>query len=437
MSNIEEDKRYFIQLSLEGAKHYLHPVSQLIQNEGIVPIFENLCYALALVRSRQKEHAIVAQKLLKRLLIFHTKKGFPLYLHDFPHVRDSNLHHKVAFVLRLFVEEHEIALGERLHHRLKKHLERYKELLIETPFRSKDLGDDFCFLSKDELEAALEKYALFWHPDLGCYVGPLDHEYYSKNTPNLSLFDYWMASYYKAYPQRFSEKALLQLQASLIPYLENTSQAQYGSYESCRGTESYQIVNTPFSSLFFYKKWIGISFDQPFKGLHLMRYLWKMDERLYHIVCQSYHLQMESVLEEAKLTMIYTYPENKGDVESELEFFMTKYPKLSWNINDQKANTFKFGDTLEFLTPEGSKIEFRFSLEEGEGQFLGHITFGNRPSQLEKGFEAHDIRLFLRTLRRSGPVKVKVEMTTIKQLPSLTQLEEKIESCESVEVCCE
>jgi len=65
------------------------------------------------------------------------------------------------------------------------------------------------------------------------------------------------------------------------------------------------------------------------------------------------------------------------------------------------------------------RFEFTFKVIEGEGDFLGHICFGNRPSQLlNKGvnrFEAFDLQLFLRTITRTPQCKIQV---VIYEIPS-------------------
>ncbi|MFI5344463.1 MAG: hypothetical protein ACHQUC_09610 [Chlamydiales bacterium] len=66
-------------------------------NHQTIPLYENLLFALALLRSRVIENIKEAQALLSRLLAFQNQAegpscgNFPFYLHEYPFCRDFNV----------------------------------------------------------------------------------------------------------------------------------------------------------------------------------------------------------------------------------------------------------------------------------------------------------------------------------------------------------
>ena len=70
-------------------------------------------------------------------------------------------------------------------------------------------------------------------------------------------------------------------------------------------------------------------------------------------------------------------------------------------------------DEITLATPQ-IKASLQFFLEKGNGDFVGHLMRGNRPSQLKlKGadrFNAYDWQVFLRTLRREGVCDLRLRL---------------------------
>lgn len=80
------------------------------------------------------------------------------------------------------------------------------------------------------------------------------------------------------------------------------------------------------------------------------------------------------------------------------------------SINGQKGMVFYLGDTLNIHTP-ALTVAFQFELIEGSGDFCGHISRANRPSQIANQgvnqYSAYDWQIGLRTLRRNGACKIR------------------------------
>lgn len=113
------------------------------------------------------------------------------------------------------------------------------------------------------------------------------------------------------------------------------------------------------------------------------------------------------VLEEGLIEL----PEGLVEDVIELSLYQEAHPSVSIFVNEKKANTFGWGDTIQIKTALSSTI-LSFTLEEGEGRFFGHIFKANRPGRPkgEDRFEAHDWKICLRTLKRHTRCRIKVSM---------------------------
>src|SRR4051812_26440911 len=94
----------FVHLCYENPDH----------NRDTIPVYENLCFALALLRSRTAENVLEARALLDKLLAFEIGGQFPVYLHEFPQCRFTRAYPVISYILRDF---HGV-LGDKLRLRL-------------------------------------------------------------------------------------------------------------------------------------------------------------------------------------------------------------------------------------------------------------------------------------------------------------------------------
>lgn len=428
----EEEKRYFIQLALQGGKEWWSQTTQYIQDKEVIPFYENFCYVLALVSSKQKENAEKAQELLHRLLQFqitlssHCSGAFPKYLHQYPYAKDYVFQRDLLLIMEELLEHHSLPLGRVLTGQLKrasKKLRGYlalqeinEEISIKEQMSSKKLSSYLLFLrftNPSLMQQMIRRYSCYWNPSLMCYTGPLLQEYYEQSKFKSSCFDYFMSSYYHIYPCFLEQRTLLQLQGALIPYCLDRGEFTYGELIGEHQGMPFSIWNTTQDSLFFFKSFQP---QQSGPGLHLMRYLWKSQDVVHHCVCQAIHMEMSASYAEGETSLIFTYPQEmsmESSGQMELEFFVDYHPEIAWSIGHKKATVFYVEDKV-LLHTRDQIIEFIFSIEEGKGDVIGHIHRGNRPSQIDpkasKEHEAFDWKLSLRTLRRDANFKVKLQM---------------------------
>ncbi len=78
-----------IRLALEAAGHYRSASTGFIHfnyskenSLETIPLYENVCFALALIRTKRRESIQEAKELLEHLLAFEVIGVFPLDLHE-------------------------------------------------------------------------------------------------------------------------------------------------------------------------------------------------------------------------------------------------------------------------------------------------------------------------------------------------------------------
>jgi hypothetical protein len=445
----EDQKRFFNGLCLEAKDSYLHPVTGLLHQEGVIYLYDNFLAAHGLLRSKLKENIEEAKKFLERLLYFQNAEGlFPQALHEFPMASFEAYQLDIAFVMHKMHTHFALALGEKLKTRLQLALEALTKALKnnsstyfekmqarfgvfdalyqhKTPqfnypgkkITSKYLGEKLLLAQEtDSYEKLLEQLAPYWHPYFHTYTGPLLEESYVENEPTLQLFDYFMSSAYRTYSDKLYKKNILQLQGTLIKSPPTTLEFQETTLEGLYKDYPYTLINTSKVSWFFFNDYSSIG-DEP-KGLHLFRCLFKSLEHLYSFVCHSKVKHLNSEFSKNALTLDFTYFDVFPDEvkqQNELEFYMSLGEDLDVLVEGKKASLFRLGNALEFKTQEAT-LRCTFTSDSKDAQIVGHLLYGNRPSSLESNSvdaKAYDQKIVLRTLRRDKECKMRLHLELV------------------------
>ncbi|QVL56838.1 MAG: hypothetical protein KFB93_05490 [Simkaniaceae bacterium] len=366
------EKRRLIDLALEAGRRYLSPKTDLIhycyedeRSTDTIPLFENLCYILTLFRTLVGDHVQEGKERLKHLFAFRMDDGrFPVYLHQYPKGRGS---YRTMYPLFLIDQYFHKVIEEPLRSEIRKNLTLPLPPLEIT--NSKEAGMMALHLMCHGYN--LDTLAPFWDFNRQFYLGPLSEERQRKGEIETTLFDLFMG-----HSPRILKPHPIHLHASLVFPHENGAEAP-----------------PPIAG---YPKPVG-------KGFHLYRKVWEEGDHLHTLVCQDKNiLQKEN---------IFTYPEMIPDEKNrmELTFYTDRAEGKTVLINGEKGTVFKLGDLLSIVTPVET-LNFTFKLIEGEGDFLGHLSFGNRPAQLEThDFTAYDWKIGIRSLRRTPTLKLHLQ----------------------------
>jgi hypothetical protein len=433
-----------------------------------IPILENFLFALALFRTRTAENILEAKGLLNALLEFQSHEGnFPIYLHEYPQCKDRYVGVSILAPIYRLVTEFRLVLGAELKQRLEKAAERSLNQCIKH-FQQKELpyaiGMKIAAAAKvfgaqwqnsaleNEGEKLLESYleqgevsawyqpnqiadilvalqmayphiasspwnsfwdylGKTWHLNTCTYLGPAIKVFQDEKEPQAGLYDLFLGYFSK----KFSGRALVDhpfhLQAALIYPTDDVLKmpaelpAQFNFQDwTIYQTESYGYVVNHQKSLL------------SDKGYHFFRFIWGDAHRGHSFVIQGGNIQ--KIVTQANpnaIEFMFTLGEpvefSDREKSREVQLFFDMYEGTKFLVNDIPANTFNLNENVKGQLHKLT-FEMKTELSKGEGQLMGHIMRGNRPSQIaNKGsqrFQAYDWQLFLRTLRRSQECEVKL-----------------------------
>lgn len=338
--------------------HFVHHFHGKTSASDTIPVYENVCYALWLLRTRQADNVIEAKRILSKLLHFqNTAGGFPPYLHLFPgDFWEVNFLMLIPmyWIQKLFGKFVDIS-------------EAYTKLLVYCKDKTPPSHAQFCYevvtdshVKMPEVSTAdawghvlfasevipdhplraqiLTEAKKMWHPTLCHFTG--ESLKYQGYAPELTVMDLFFANFASIYPKRLVDSHWIHLLESL-------------SFSKGNLTE----VTSDVSEIDNRITWGD-------KDLH-------------------YSLQIISPSE-----IYFTHG-------------------IDWKVNGEKATLFYATDQV-ILTGADKTISLQW---EGEGKFIGTLSRGNRPAQqIRDVFSAYDWVLKMRALEGDlSDLSVRVE----------------------------
>ncbi len=197
-----------------------------------------------------------------------------------------------------------------------------------------------------------------WHPRFHAFIEDKQQE---KGEPELTLDDLRMGQLYNSFSKRALTDHPVHLRASLI--------------------EPSEVLNIENNDPF-----VRRLSENTFK-------IWWGDQSVTHTFALFTKGKLEKISEEEFL--IYLPEEHLEEEALEIKCFLNMHEE---NKITMKASTFKVAEVVEISSKE-LKIELSFYAD--EGNFLGHISHGNRPhSKNVTIFDAYDWQIALRSIRR-------------------------------------
>ena len=458
-----------------GYVHYFyHDLEEDIQQT--IPIVENVYFVLALLRTKTSEQITEAKEILDRLLFFQNQDGnFPIYIHEYPACKDRFLGIQLLPVFYAILDEFHLVLGAELkqrlllsttrlvHYALKAMEEKsppysiglkiaasakvlgayLKDSAIEQ--RGAQLLDQF--LSMDlqpawfippaiaDIGVALQMAYTHiqqspwkdfwqhliqtWHQPTRSYIGPGLKQYQQGDEPQCTLYDLLLGYFSRSFSDRALKDAPYHLQAVLIrPTEEILPAAKYPlKVEGLLSQSRWFIYQQDKFAYSLIKPDVqqNPALENAF---HPMSLVWGDKQKVHSFVCQGGNFSsFEFFPKENEIELIVQlapeYELESREKARELAFFYDIEPNVKMMIHGEAATTFGLAEEFILTTPQ-VELSLIVSLIEGEGQFLGHLMQGNRPSQIQaKGlhrFKAFDWQLFFRTLRRSSPCQLKASL---------------------------
>lgn len=463
--------RYF-QSEQTGYVHLYYGEAE--QKAQTIPLVENVLFIFALLRSRLVEQVQEGKKLLKGLLIFQNRQGedcgnFPVYLHEYPacqdpslalqllapfywilkqfgHVLGSDLKQQLEQAACLALDQslrfHQIkpfpySMAVRLaaaqlaygliwenaawQHAGKELLDHLAQRQLEGWHTTRHLADVlvglqmiYSHLSTSPWHLLWQRMEQTWHSQLACYMGPCVREWQEREEPQVNLYDLFGGFF----AGQFSRRASLLSSYHLHGILIQPSADKFGVNNSpliVQGELKQQAWYTVYRSNWAYTVLEKKGTYQPAvdKTHTPFRLIWGDVHRVHSLVCQGGNVEkVEYRKEDHSVIVLFELrdpsPEEENTPKREVEFFVDFHPDIQFHLNGHAATTFELGQKVKLLFAQ--QVEIVFSLIEGEGDFLGHVMRGNRPSQMDqkgdKRFQSFDWTFFLRTIRRRGHCKL-------------------------------
>lgn len=425
---------------------YIHYCHEMMDEElhHTMPLYENLLFALTLMRSRIAENINEGKEILECVLNFqnvndpHCKGNFPFYMHEFPLCRDR--FHGIHFLAPLYWihQQFHHVIGNSLKNRLEESLRLLATycqtlqapyhlaikstagvravalLLHDQPLAAeaerawqqlKSAPDASCWLSPAKMADLLVAYQMAypnlsdseenhfwhhfiqtWHEKSGAYCGPGLAESQRNEEPQPTLYDYFMGYYSGHYHYRLFFDRPIQLQAILIQPSEDRIDEQKFPLEFKGNFEglSWQLCQ--------HEKWAYSLIEKgPIprtlqeKGYTPLKLLWGDATRTHSLVCQGGNIdKMTFSGEKNKVEMFFTLAAEASNESREksrdISFFVDIEEAMQIDVAGAKATTFQLDEPI-ILCDDKLKITMLFTLHTGSGVFMGHIMKGNRPSQ--------------------------------------------------------
>jgi len=433
-----------------------------------IPIYENVCFVLALLRSRLVEAIQEAKQRLRHLLAFQIQTSdrgqgsFPIYLHQFPDYQDPSISVRVLAPFYWILKQFGHVLGHDLRQQIEQAVQQALEFSLkiheQKPFPyfltirlvaaqvafGKVSIEQLDKLAIDQLEgwhttsqladllvglqmvipqlSASPWHPLWhfmnqtWHLPTGSYLGSHIREWEKGDQPQATLYDLFCGYFAGHFSKRAEQPEIFQLQGILIqpttdrfetltfPLLVKGHYKQQQWQSHLFPTFAYNLLEK--------QKVIHPAWDKTWTPFY---FVWGDRQKSFSLVCQGGRYEKADVQQDdQQICLIFDLKEDNHNEnvhkEKEVEFFLTYQSNVRLLVDGRVANTFSLNQPV-ILDLGTFKLQMQWTLLEGKGDFLGHWMRCHRPSQLvEENRESADWTFYLRALRREGPCRLQVRL---------------------------
>jgi hypothetical protein len=369
-------------LELNKETNWLHH-----SNTGVgIPLYENVLYALHLMRSKNKDKFLVGKDLIERVFPFQVDGNFPKYLHSYP-----RCYHKWQMVDLLvpffyMINEFEFALP---------HLREQIEPLLQAAISLEDLPGPTHF----KRACLLNAFGLC--SELPTIPQCANEEDLFEVLLGLQLVDVSQDDFRKQINWSMELERIITPDVRQKGYEKEFSLIEL----ALRKKEADSADTLPLILV----QNLEFSPPQTLQTQPLIRY-WGSPQKSHSLSLWTKHLIDEN--------FVVNYPDlvpplDRTDDAGEIALYLDASQETTFRVNERPTISFTPGDVCRINTPL-KEFALSFELLDGQGEFRAHISKGNRPSQILKTGEAYDWAITLRTLRR-GPCRLKVHLEEIKK----------------------
>jgi hypothetical protein len=418
-----------------------------------IPLNENLCYILALLRTCNIDNFYKAQNLLDKILPFQNTDrkdrlygGFVKYLHEYPNCYDISvcmniavslmmIYHQIKKLVKLPYKEKiktsiDILLQYIANNYNKKNVAKtYLLSCMEGCWYNKPMKDITCkgywdnissddadnillsmqllclFNKKEIADKIYYKFINHFHPIFKIFAGQFVNEYQHGYFFKLTLCDLFFIDDIKSMVRKIPNEADIWMRAPLLYYF-------YNDFDNTKNTITpppmccYEQYYSTF--LLDRKNTADVNYN------HIMRVVWKDDDNFYSLVANNdkYFSAAEKTGSGAELLFNVT-KDDLVDDEFIISLYIEDHPGTYVLVNDRKATVFRVEeDVITIKTPKvTATLKLRVN---GDAVLLGHIFKSNRPSQLlniKKSKDAFDWMIGVRCVNTLSDFDVKLALS--------------------------
>lgn len=384
-----------------------------------IPIFENLCFVIALFRSHVMANTLEGRQLLEKILAFQIAAGehaglFPRYVHEYPRIERKGYLISIALALHRIERHHSHVLHAQLARALGEAISKLIEALQEKtwmdsisvllrviqgelPDRESLLGlrptsireciyllhiTQILFIQEDPNTTEVFHHLIsYWSKPMNAYIGPLEKEWYEHGEEPISLFHYFMHTITET--KRQIIPGLVHLHATLLYSNENlrTFTQKLPNLHA-----NWKIQQT---GKFLWQMCTKLP-EQVCRGFHLFRILW-VDGVVYSMVCQQLLSMTTATIDEFESEMNFEEIPEYG-----LELYFRKTNNAKIYSNGKRATCFIAGEWITIDTGT-SQLALQFTSPENIPT-VATLSMHHRPAELRPDHSSVDWRLSIRVL---------------------------------------
>ncbi|MDN3507545.1 MAG: hypothetical protein P0S94_01335 [Simkaniaceae bacterium] len=83
------DRREYVRLAVERGRAFQSKATGLVHNGDRISVYENICFAKALIASKIVDNVLEGRKILERMEGFRKKDMYPYFLHEYPNCKNA------------------------------------------------------------------------------------------------------------------------------------------------------------------------------------------------------------------------------------------------------------------------------------------------------------------------------------------------------------
>ena len=319
----------FIDLAMAAAQKRKSQMTGFVHIGDAIPIYENVCFAMALFKQKKGDTVLEAKELILRLIEFQSKEGnFPVSLHEFPVCHDIKMGLKIAPIFIRILKQFESVLGLEFSKKVNESLEKIFHFYADKQL--KPLWDFRLKILKNETYPCLD----------------------TSQFSAFDLWEYWVALQFVQIPVCDFYDPRLQLSLRFYQYQDGLEPASHLIDWCAAGTvgefSSRLLKDHPLQIQLAALDCIDI---QPFHSDQ--KFVWKEDVHLHSLFIGSIAKKIDDGI--YVIEFDNEFCSQKEDL-FEFSLFCDRSPDIQILVEGKPSTTFSFDQQITISSPSKSGL---------------------------------------------------------------------------------